>query len=313
MKTTPFLTFSLVTLWLGEAVVSAAAFVPGEILLSNYSVSNVQRYSAAGVLEQTYTPSGVSGIHWGGASLTPDGNLVTGWADPVAGIDIFNPAGTLIGVFLADPNVSPADVSVFANGTLALNDGFNASVQLFSQAGTLLSTVSMPGVINPFGNAVGTDNILYVAGLGSNNLGKVSQTGTFLGTIGLGFSPSDLVMSPKDGTLWISSYSNNLVQHVTTTGLVLGSFSSGLTGHLVGIGIAPDGDSLYVTSASSSVIRHFDLNGNQLGNINIASPRSPNFLTVVPAATPEPSTWALLLGGVGLFAGGKRFGRGSSG
>lgn len=189
MKTTSFLTFSLLTLWLGEAVVSAAAFVPGEILLSNYSVSNVQRYSAAGALEQTYTPSGASGTHWGGASLTPDGNLVTAFTDFVAGIDIFSPEGTLTGVFLAAPNVSPADVSVFANGTLALNDGFNASVQLFSQAGTLLSTVSMPGVINPFGNTVGTDNILYVAGLSSNNLGNVSQTGTFLGTIGLGFSP----------------------------------------------------------------------------------------------------------------------------
>ena len=309
MKTTPFLTFSLVTLWLGEVVVSAAAFVPGEILLSNYNGSNVQRYSAAGVLEQTYTPASPSGIHWAGASLTPDGNLVTGWTDPVGGIDIFNPAGTLIGVFLVAPNVSPADVSVFANGTLALNDGFNASVQLFSQTGTLLSTVSMPGVINPFGNTVGTDNILYVAGLSSNNLGRVSQTGTFLGTISLGFSPGDLVMSPNDGTLWVSNYSNNFVVHITKTGTVLGSFSTGLAGHLAGIGIAPDGNSLYVTTPSNSVIRHFDLNGNQLGNIVTSGGLS--FLTVVPAPTPEPSTWALLFGGVGLFAGSKRFGRGS--
>lgn len=120
-------------------------------------------------------------------------------------------------------------------------------------------------------------------------------------------------MSPNDETLWISNRSNNSVTHITKTGTVLGNFSTGLTGAFSGIGIAPDGSSLYVTTASSSVIRHCDLNGNQLGNINIASPRSPNFLTVVPVATPEPSTWALLLGGVGLFAGGKRFGRGSSG
>ena len=267
----------------------AQAFQPGEILLNNFLGSNVQRYSAAGTLIQTYTGTGA---FWEGASLTPGGDMVTTFRNPNGGIDIFNPSGTQVGSFAAAVNAFPGDVSVFANGMLALNDQDHNTVQLFSQSGTLLSTVSLPGVIDPVGSTVGTDNILYVAGKNSNNLARVSQTGTFLGTISLGFSPGDLVMSPADGTLWVSGHSNGLVEHITTAGTVLGSFSTGLTGSFNGLGIAPDGNSLYVTTESSSVIRHFGLDGIQLGDFTIASPNQPLFLTVAPGiSTSSVSTW----------------------
>jgi MYXO-CTERM domain-containing protein len=130
-------------------------------------------------------------------------------------------------------------------------------------------------------------------------LAKVSQAGAFLGTIGLGFAPGDLVMNPVDGTLWVSDWSNDLVEHITTTGAGLGSFSTGLSGGFAGIGLAPDGNSLYVATGDSTVIRQFDLNGNQLGDFNISSPSIPWLLTVVPA--PEPSTGGLALLGLGLL------------
>src|SRR5450432_1225990 len=237
MKTTYSITVSLITLWLGQAVASAGfvngPFTAGEILLNNYGGANVQRYTSSGGLEQTFT--GI-GVEWRGASLTPTGDLVTSFDSPNEGIDIFNFAGTNIGAFVTGNDIQ-GDVSVFANGTLALNDQSNSTVQLYTQGGASLGNVSMPGVTDPLGNTVGADNVLYVAGLLSGNIGKVSQSGSFLGTISLGFDPGDLVMNPIDGTLWVSDYNNDLVKHITTSGTVLGSFSIGLTGFFYGIAL----------------------------------------------------------------------------
>jgi hypothetical protein len=152
----PFFATACFALWLGHAA-AGGPFQAGEILLNNISGSNVQRYSPAGVLEQTYTGTGTD---WEGASLTPDGNLVSAFNTPNAGINLFNPAGTQTGTSAATSSGFTGDVSVFADGTLALNDQSTQDVQFFSQTGTLLSTVSLPGGTNPFGSTVGTDNIL---------------------------------------------------------------------------------------------------------------------------------------------------------
>ncbi|MEO6787434.1 MAG: PEP-CTERM sorting domain-containing protein, partial [Chthoniobacteraceae bacterium] len=116
----------------------------------------------------------------------------------------------------------------------------------------------------------------------------------------LSFNPIDLVMSPSDGTLWMSA-TDNLVHHVKTDGAALGSFATGLNGNFDGIALAPDNNSLYVTSDSSTAVKHFGLDGSLLGSFNLTSPNQPGFLAVVPA--PEPATFALLgLGAVFLAA-----------
>ena len=295
MKTTHSITISLVALLFGEAAAHSAAFAPGEFLMSNFTSDNVQRYSPVGVLEQTYG----SGSQSYGASLTPDGNLVTSFYQGGAGIRIFSPDGTQIGSFAATGNGSIGDVSVFANGTIALNDATHNAVQLFSQSGTLLNTVI--GASYAYGNTVGLDNILYVASLTSNSIVKVDQTGAVLGSFAAPAAPGDLVMSPMDGTLWITGYNTNRVYQMTTGGTPIQSFATGLTGFFDGIAFAQDGNSLYVKTQNGSVIRHLDLTGTQLGDFNIVSPGGAAFLTVVPAV-PEPAITVLLLGGAALLA-----------
>lgn len=302
MKTPLCSLISLGLLGFGN-VVFAGSFVPGEILLNNLNGSNLQRYSAAGVLERTYYTGG--GIQYVGAALTPDGKLVSSYSQFGSRIEIRNSDGGQISSFAASG--SPSDASVFANGTIAFGQQGGYSVTLVSQTGTFLKDVNLYDAVGgavggAIGSTVGTDNILYVTGSKTNNLGKISQDGTFLGSIKLGFTAGDLVMSPTDGTLWVSDLLNNVVEHITTDGTVLGNFPTGLTGNFEGIGIAPDGDSLYVTTTSSSVIRHFDLIGNQLGDINIVRPGTPMFLTVVPGAVPEPSTFASLAFGAAALS-----------
>ena len=231
-------------------------FQPGEILVNELFGSSVQRYSATGTLLQTFTGTGTV---WDGASLTPDGNLVTSYRSPGQGLNIFNPAGTQITTFAATGNSFPQDVSVFSNGTLALCDYLSSTVQFWSQAGVQGSTVTLPEGTNPSGSTVGSDGILYVGGFGNKTLVPVSADGVSLGAVSLTFVPGDLVMNPVDGTLWVSGASNGMVEHITTTGTLLGFFPTGLTGTFAGIGLAPDDNSLYVTSTTSAVVKQFGI------------------------------------------------------
>ena len=276
------------------------SFQPGEILVNELVSGSVQRYSASGSLLQTFTGSNVE---WKGASLTPDGNLATAYAESsdVVGIHIFSPSGTQIMSFATPGNGFPGDVSVFANGTLALNDQVNGTLQLWSQTGTLLQTVNLPGVSYVFGSTVGSDGILYVAGASSSNIARVDSSGTLLGLISLNFNPGDLVMNPLDGTLWVSGYDNDSVEHIATDGTLLGSFRARLSSYFTGIGLAPDDNSLYVTSEFSQVVKHFDLNGNLLDSFALANPNVPWFLTVVPSPAPEPASATLLFCGFALL------------
>ena len=150
--------------------VLAAAFVPGEILVEENGGSSVQRYSATGTLLQTFTGTGTN---WTGLALTPDGNLVTSHENPSMGLDIFSPDGTQLTSFAAAGNGFAQDVSVFPNGTLALSAYSQNTVQFWNQAGVQGTTVALPGLANPVGSTVGSDGILYVAGLGTNNLARV--------------------------------------------------------------------------------------------------------------------------------------------
>ena len=113
---------------------------------------------------------------------------------------------------------------------------------------------------------IGFDGILYVGGSGNNTLARVNAAGVSLGTVRLTFPPGDLVMNPVDGTLWVSGYFNDLVEHIRLDGTVLGSVPTYLNGSFSGIGLAQDNRSLYVTTASSAVVEHFDLNGNLIGS-----------------------------------------------
>ena len=58
-------------------------------------------------------------------------------------------------------------------------------------------------------------------------------------------------------------------KHITSAGLDLGSFQTGLSGEFDGLALGPDGNSLYATTFGSSVVRHFDLAGTPLSDFTI--------------------------------------------
>jgi len=289
--------------WLfADAKLVAQGFLPGALVIDNpngttlHLEPNLQIYSPDGSLLRTFT--GAGNTPWTGASVTPDGKLVTtfynGFPD-LHGLKLFSPDGTVTSFATPEVFIGGRDVSVFANGVLAISDTSffdGPQVRFYNQDGTFIRSTSLTGT-GADGSTVGTDDILYVTSVTGLRIGKVSQDGTFLGSFTTAFSPSDLVMSPIDGTLWVADTNGGNVVHMTTDGTVLSSFSIGLTGAFYGIGISPDGNSLYATTTSSSVVRQFDLDGNQLNQFSISNSSGPLFMTVVPAI-PEPVTGIML-------------------
>jgi DNA-binding beta-propeller fold protein YncE len=287
----------MVLAWGPSMPEAAADFVPGDLLVDEFGGSTVQRYRPDGALTQTFTGTG---SRWEGASITPTGNLVTTFRSPSSGVDIFNPSGTQIASFGIATSGAPGAVSVFADGLLAINDQSGA-IQEYRQDGTFVRTVKLADVNTPFGSTVGSDNVLYVAGAGSDVIGRVTEAGQVLSSIPLNFTPGDLVRA-ADGTFYVSGRSDDLVHHISATGLDLNDFSIGLGGAFDGIALAADGRSLYVTTESSTVVKQFDLTGKALaGGFTLDSPDTPLFLTVVPAAAvPEPSSVVLVAVGLGV-------------
>lgn len=281
---------------------AAAQLVPGDILLDNANA--VQHYNAAGTSLPNYTGTG---LNYEGASITPGGNIATtyrGTGSGKGGVVIYRPNGTQLTTF-STPTVSfPGDTSVFADGTLAISDqnslarGATAGVRLYSQTGSFIRSLTAAGMNNPFGNMVAPDNTLYLADVGANKIFHFSETG-FLGSFDLTFSPGDLVVSPLDGTLFISDVGSGAVVQTTTTGAFLKSFASGVSSDFNGIGISGDGLTIFAVGAASTTIRKMNsATGAFISEFAIRRDAFPGFLTVVPnssVAAPEQGSLSLLL------------------
>src|SRR5262249_32303314 len=153
-------------------------------------------------------------------------------------------------------------------------DGVRDTVGIFTGTGDLASTVILPVASLPTGGTtVGPDGVLYVAV--SNGVARISQSGSLLNLISFPSPAVDLVVSPKDGTLWLAE-GNGSVWHINMAGSVIGGFGTGLFSGAGSIGIAPDGNSIYC--ARPNLIRHFSIDGTFLDQFSILAAR-PEYLT----------------------------------
>ena len=162
----------------------AQVFQPGEILVNNFgnatnpTAPNVQRYSLAGGLVQTYTstaPGTGSGTVWRGAALTPDGNLATTYASPndttTPGVNIFRPDGSLLITF-PTPGVGGDGTTPGPPGRERVRRRHPGDHQperprgrVLQPVRVLLRQVPLGTSVNiPLGSTVGGDNVLYMTG-----------------------------------------------------------------------------------------------------------------------------------------------------
>jgi hypothetical protein len=273
--------------------VYGAAYTPGDVFVNMFvSSMPIQRYRADGTFVRSY---GTTGTAWEGATISRDGILATTRRLPISGVSLFDAATGDETRFDTPHVVVPADVSFFADGTLAVSDQ-GGDVDLYSRIGVHLGTISHLSLSGlPFGNAVGLDDTLWVATF-EGGVAHFARDGTFLGSF-TPFSVADLAVDSVDGTLWIPDRSG-VVHHYTSSGIELGMFPTAVIGRQAGqhmsIAAAID-QTLYITSTLSDAVYHYTPQGVFLDAISLPTEGRPLFMSV--AIVPEPSgmllTWMI--------------------
>jgi hypothetical protein len=271
---------------LALAGAAAAQIQPGELLVNFFEAlpnSRITRFHPDGT--PVWTTSGGTGHHWEGCAITPQGHVVTARWFPV-GVNVFDSNGTQINSFDTPEIFSfPGDVSVFADGTLAVTDQGGGGVDLYKESGAYLGSYATHA-IHPFGSFIDSSDNLWLCCIHTSNystLHKISRAGAPLTTIAITFEAGDMVVAP-DGTLWVSSRNDGRIVHLAVDGTTLGWFPSGVSGSFSGIALAMDG-SLFVSGSDSTDVYHLSSSGTLLGTIPIGI--KSLFLTVSPCG-PEP-------------------------
>jgi uncharacterized protein YjiK len=130
----------------------------------------------------------------------------------------------------------------------------------------------------------------------SNNISKKLFGGLFAAVLSL------LSISAAHAQIFVVNNVSGTIGEYTTSGATVNaSLISGLS---TPAGIAVSGSDIFVTNEGTGTIGEYTTSG-ALVNASLVSGLS-NPYGIAVEAVPEPSTWAMLLGGLGLLAFGRR-------
>ena len=271
-----------------SARTAPAQLEAGDIVINGYgSTGNTSIGHYRPDMTHVRTITHGTGWNWQGAGVTANGEIVVSRWYPTPGVNVFGTDGVEQISFAAPGLTYTADVSVFADGTLAVSGQTAGRIDLFGVDGTSKGAIASPTLKLAFGTYVDENDHLWVAdvdvaGANSGRILRFDRGGTLLASVTLNWEPSDMIRAP-DGTLWVTDRQQGRVRHLTENLAEIGSFTASGTGsYQTGIAMANDG-TLLVTAFYESVVRRFDTNGNSLGVHALTNPGAPMFLTVVPS------------------------------
>jgi sugar lactone lactonase YvrE len=275
------------------------------LYVSDFTTNTIHEFTSTGVSLGVFA-TGVSG---NGMAFDSSGNLYV--ATGSSTIEKVTPAGST-SVFATLPGGAGSwNLAFDSTGNLYVSE-FAATVEKFSSTGTDLGAyntnsygvtgLAFDSAGNLYEGANGAGVFKVTPGDASNT--EVENTGGL--PRGLAFDLS--------GNLYLNLQNNNTVEEFANTGGgVLSSsgtiFASGAT-NSHNLAFDSSGD-LYVVGNSGGIVQEFSSTGTSLGTF--ASIGSDNTYAIAFAPeeipTPEPSTWLSIIGGLGLLAGFRRFGR----
>jgi hypothetical protein len=256
---------------------------PTDLLLNVFGTNTrIERMRQDGT--PVWTSSGGTGSDWEGCAVTLQGHVITTRRGPQSGIDVFDQNGVQIHTFdTPQVNSVPGDVSIFADGTLAItNQG--TDVQLFTEAGVFVSNITPPGANLPFGSCVDRHDQLFLCDISGpppslGQIFKLTRTGQLLATFLLNFVPGDIVAA-SDDTLWVTDRVNQRIEHLDAAGVLISDFPVAIVGLCAGLALASDG-TLFTTGESSAQIYHYSSTGTLLGSFPVPPGGGiPLFLTI---------------------------------
>jgi hypothetical protein len=216
-------------------------------------------------------------------------------------------AGTA--TLVADPFIAGLNnaYGIATDGTnLFVANGFADTVTEFNATtGAPVGTApfaSLPGLL-AVGDVVAGGN-LYVAGLNLGGGGQILEYNTSTGALVTSWAAANgnpFGITSNGTDLFVTSQQNNNVSEYTLAGVQVGSgpLVTGLPADAQGLTVS--GTNLYVTSWGANQINVYStVTGLLVGTNPLIT--GPDGHIVDVAVVPEPSTWAMLLGGLGLLA-----------
>jgi len=246
--------FVLITL----CVVGARASAGIDLLVSARLSNNVVGFDASGAPEGVFASgNGLSGPN--GMAIGSDGNLYVGSAsNEVLRFD--GSTGAFIDVFAAAPDLNgPRDLLFGPDGNLYVASGMNDRVLRFAPDGTFIDTFAMSAELDgPVGLAFGPGGDLFVASAINSRVLRYDATGAFGEIVASGLlvgAPTDVTFGP-DGRLYFGSNQRSQVMVIDLDSGSVNPFAAG--GLVTPIGLAFEGDSLFVASFGNDTVQRFD-------------------------------------------------------
>lgn len=277
----------LIQAMVAALAVGAGDFQPGDLLVTTGGFpgldSALGQYRDGEFIQQIQG----TGDYWVGAAALGDGLAAVCYADPRGnhGVNILSETGEQAHTFeLTELSEfgSARDISVFADGTLAIVDSAG-SVLLYQQDGTYVETFQTPS-IELFCSHVDAHDRLWVVDSGAFpwQVHVIGRDGALIDTIELGFEAGDLVID--EDTFWISGYDSGLVHLMDFDGTVLDEFEAGFFDHMFGcVALGHDG-TLWTANTNVKVVRQFTTDGELLQEFTAPqSGLAVAFMDVVPA------------------------------
>jgi len=284
-------------LW--AAVFGALSFnaVQAQIFVANTSSPfSVEEYHTDGTLmNATFIPDAYQAysLEIGGGYL-----YVANKTQPLSKYQL---DGTLVsndligGGFAFDLAVSASDLFV---------TGYGSTVAKYTTSGTVINTSFITGLSQASGIMVSGGN-LYVSNSSIGTIGEYdATTGAAINTSFITGLSSAFGIKISGNDLFVLNQTGSVGEYDATTGAVINA--SLITGLDNPANMALAGSDLYITSFTGNGIYKFTTGGVYEGTV-VSGLGHPYGIAVSPEAVPEPSTWALLAGGVvALFYGARR-------
>jgi sugar lactone lactonase YvrE len=297
--------FCLPTLIAGVATIFCAGSAVADTLYVSESTNNTvsiintstDAINNIGSSEYLNTPTGLA--------FNSAGDLfIANYATPNGGfIEEYDPTTQTFSRF-ASGLANPDGLAFDSAGDLYVANYIGGTITEFA-AGSSVGTTYASGLINPNGIAIDKFGDLYVGlGNGLNAIARIAPGGatTVFDTSGTGTSkPNGLTFGP-DGNLYVANYGNSTVEKVATDLSGSTFIPSGLD-NPIDVAFDSTGD-LFVTNYSNDTVTEYNPAGQLINTFDTTDICGPTFETFGPGslAVPEPSTYALLLGGLaGLY------------
>lgn len=304
MKPTTFL--NLFAFAIFAVMLVAPSGAQAQPIFTNALSSGVNEVSASGTVSPFTTVTGASSLT--GFTFDSHGNLFLVATSVVSSnivrtIEEVTPNGTVSPFATVPSNNDPVDLAFDGSGNLYAADSVNHQIIQIASNGTVTPYATLPnGTLNATTLAFDSAGNLFIgdsAEVGQNIVGQISEVGPGGGAASviatLASLPGDLAFNSA-GDLFVSNGTgpNSIVSEITPSGpTTYATFAAGT--NPAGIAFGADG-TLYVAGVNEL----YDVApGGGAGDPLV---RIISVSSIAIDAVPEPSTWAMMLGGLGLLA-----------